>query len=174
LRRATRPVRGRVTGCGSAGRRRGARGRRPALAPLAAALALVSGLAAAGDLAEPSGPRAAVERFVAAFNALDWEAFRASFDDEASLFNPDVAGVGSLHRLDGRAEIERSFHAFFGAPSGPGIVPEHVRVQQFADTAVVTFEFRRPGSSFGRRTVVLHRTERGWRIVHLHASNAGS
>jgi len=134
-------------------------------------------VAATTDSQDVEAPQAAFERFIAAFNALDWSSFRACFADDASVFNPDIPQVVSLHRLDGRAAIERTFRAVFEATGGetdhpgPHIVPENVRVQRFNDTAIVTFEFKRPNASFGRRTVVLHQQGARWLIVHLHASN---
>jgi len=122
-------------------------------------------------------PQAAFARFIAAFNALDWSSFRACFADDASVFNPDIPHVASLHRLDGRAAIERTFRAVFEATGAeadhpsPHILPENVRVQRFSDTAIVTFEFNRPNGSFGRRTLVLHHRGARWLIVHIHASN---
>ena len=127
---------------------------------------------AGSELDGRESPRAAFDHFIAAFNALDWGAFRACFADDATVFNPDIPEVPSLHRLDGRVEFERTFQAVFGAKHSPGIVPENVRVQPFQDAAIITFEFRRPGNSFGRRTIVLHYEGKRWLIVHLHASNA--
>jgi len=124
------------------------------------------------------GAREAFDKFVSAFNALDWETFRRCFSDTASLFNPDIPDAVSLHRLDGRHDIERNFRAVFdsanaggGSPHGPNIHPEHVRLQQFADTAVITFEFKRSKHSVGRRTIVLNKQKDSWLIVHIHASN---
>ena len=117
------------------------------------------------------------DAFITAFNALDWESFRACFADDASLFNPDIPGAISLHRLDGRSEIERSFRVVFGSPpagsakSGPNIVPDNIRIQRFGETAILTFEFKRPNHSFGRRTIIMNRRSGDWRIVHIHASN---
>jgi len=136
-------------------------------------LALLSAPLEASAADATDDPRAAFEHFIAAFNALDWNAFRACFADDASVFNPDIPEVGTLHRLDGRADIERVFQGMFAPGSAsPHIVPEHLRIQRFGDTAVITFEFRRPGASFGRRTVVLNREQGRWLIVHIHASNA--
>jgi len=42
--------------------------------------------------------------------------------------------------------------------------------QAFDDVAVVTFHIR--DEDLSRRTLVLHRAERGWQIEHLHGSNA--
>jgi ketosteroid isomerase-like protein len=130
-----------------------------------------SGPVAAGDSKDLAEPRAAFEHFIAVFNALDWKSFQATFADDASVFNPDIPEVISLHRLDGRSEFERTFRAVFDSKLGPHIVPENVRVQRFGDTAIVTFEFERTTGSFGRRTVVLNHRRRGWLIVHIHASN---
>jgi len=128
--------------------------------------------AAPSDAAAADDPRPAFEHFIAAFNALDWNSFRASFADDASVFNPDIPEVVSLHRLDGRAEIERVFHAVFAAGSGgPHIVPQELRIQRFDGTAVITFEFTRGHGAFGRRTVVMTRDNGRWLIVHIHASN---
>jgi len=143
--------------------------------PLCCALLVMATSAAGAGAADPGdlqAPRAAFGHFIAVFNALDWAAFRACFADDASVFNPDIPEVVTLHRLDGREDIERVFQGMFApGSSGPHIVPEHLRIQRFADTAVITFEFRRPGASFGRRTVVLNREKSRWLIVHIHASN---
>jgi hypothetical protein len=123
-------------------------------------------------------PRATFDHFIAAFNALDWETFRHCFAESASVFNPDIPDVPSLHRMDGRSAIERSFRAVFDAAAagpagqrGPNIHPENVRQQQFGDTGIITFEFKRAGNSMGRRTVVFNRVKGSWLIVHIHASN---
>jgi hypothetical protein len=43
-------------------------------------------------------------------------------------------------------------------------------VQIYGDTAIATFHLDdRPGF-LNRRTIVLHRSRTGWKIVHLHAS----
>ena len=148
---------------------------------IVAAVLVASGIAGASwatDTSDADTPKVAFERFIAAFNALDWDSFRACFADDASVFNPDIPEVMSLHRLDGRNSIERTFRAVFDASAestgSPRIVPENLRIQQFNDTAVVTFEFRRSSASFGRRTLVLHHQGRAWLVVHIHASNANT
>jgi ketosteroid isomerase-like protein len=133
---------------------------------------------AASDSADTSAVQNAFDRFIAAFNTLDWQTFSACLADDVALFNPDIPEVSSLHRLDGRAAVEGAFRAVFQAgrtaagAGGPHIVPDKVRIQAYTDTAVVSFEFNRGAGSFGRRTVVFHRQDaRDWRIVHIHASN---
>jgi hypothetical protein len=122
-------------------------------------------------------PQAAFSNFIGAFNALDWPSFKGCLADSVSLFGPDIPGAISLHRLDGRSDVERSFRALFDAaasdspPRGPNIHPENVLFQQFSESATVTFEFRRSDNSFGRRTLVLARVGGLWKIVHIHASN---
>jgi hypothetical protein len=123
-------------------------------------------------------PRAAFDQFIAAFNTLDWEAFRRCFADSASLFNPDIPDAISLHRMDGRKDIERNFRAVFDAAGAgtddkrsPNIHPENVRLQQFGDTVIITFEFKRSEHSTGRRTIVFNQLKGSWLIVHIHASN---
>ncbi len=125
-----------------------------------------------------ASPQQTFQQFIAAFNALDWPVFHSCFADSVSLFNPEVSGAASLHRLDGRTEVERSYRGIFdvaaadSTPSrGPHIVPEHLQMQQFGDAAVLSFEFKRAAGSFGRRTIVMARQADGWRIVHIHASN---
>jgi ketosteroid isomerase-like protein len=119
------------------------------------------------------------KRFITAFNNLDWDTFRGALADDVTLFNPDIPEAPNLERLDGRHRVEESFKAVFGASrrqsSGPPylhIVPKNVRIQMLGKSAIVTFEFDRDGNSFGRRTLVFHRELRGWKIVHIHASNA--
>jgi hypothetical protein len=125
-----------------------------------------------------NGPRAAFDQFISAFNALDWDTFQRSFANTASLFNPDIPEAHCLHRLDGRENILRSFRAVFDAAQagstnahGPNIRPERVRLQQFVNAAIITFEFQRSEHSIGRRTIVFDRQGESWLIVHIHASN---
>ena len=125
-----------------------------------------------------TAPRAAFDQFIAAFNSLDWEAFRRCFADSASLFNPEIPEAVSLHRMDGRNDIERNFRAVFDAADAgtddkrsPNIRPENVRLQSFGDTVIITFEFKRSEHSTGRRTIVFNKLKGSWLIVHIHASN---
>jgi ketosteroid isomerase-like protein len=136
-------------------------------------LVLPGGLPVAAQAGEPV--ERAFTRFVEAFNTLDWETFQRSFAYDASVFNPQIPEVSVLTRLDGRESVEANFRNVFDAARRSGarlhIVPRNVRVQSLKDAAVVTFEFDRGSSSFGRRTLVFARQPDGWKIIHVHASN---
>jgi ketosteroid isomerase-like protein len=144
------------------------------------ALALVCVIGATVAAQESSQPdvERAFNRFIAAFNNLDWDSFRSALADDVTVFNPDIPEAPPLERLDGRQEVEEGFKQVFLASrkqsSGPPylhIVPRNVRIQMLGEAAIVTFEFERDSNSFGRRTLVFHRGPHGWKIVHIHASN---
>ena len=120
----------------------------------------------------------AFNHFIAAFNNLDWDAFRSALADDVTVFNPDIPEVPNLDRLDGRHQVAEDFKAVFAAlrkqSNGPPylhIVPKNVRIQMLGESAIVTFQIDREGNSFSRRTLVFHRDSRDWKIVHIHASN---
>jgi ketosteroid isomerase-like protein len=120
----------------------------------------------------------AFNRFITAFNNLDWEQFRSAFGDEVTVFNPDIPEVPSVGRLDGRQQVEEVFRSVFAAgrkqTSGPPylhIEPRRVQIQMLGEVAIVSFEFDREGGTMGRRTIIFHREGGTWKIVHIHASN---
>lgn len=126
--------------------------------------------------AEPE-VRDALARFVNAFDNLDWEAFRLAFDDNATVFYPRAFP----ERANGRAEFEKTFKIVFQqirgrktAPPYMDIQPKDMKVQMFGDCAIATFHLDdRPGF-LNRRTIVLTKTNAGWTIVHLHASEVST
>jgi ketosteroid isomerase-like protein len=111
--------------------------------------------------------------FIAAFDNLDWEKFRAAFADDATVFFPR----GRANRASGRAEVEAYFKMVFeqiraGRTHGPymNIEPRGLQITVLGNVALVTFHLDdRPGFT-NRRTLVLRKTGRGWEILHLHAS----
>jgi ketosteroid isomerase-like protein len=111
--------------------------------------------------------------FITAFDNLDWERFRSAFADDATVFYPREFA----DRANGRVEFERPFKRVFSQiraqkTSAPylDIQPRDLALDIIEDVAVVTFHLDdRPGF-VNRRTVILHRTPAGWKIVHLHAS----
>ncbi|HKD84614.1 MAG TPA: nuclear transport factor 2 family protein [Terriglobales bacterium] len=123
--------------------------------------------------APDDGLQQALTDFIRAFDNLDWDRFRASFADDATVFYPR----SFPERADGRAEYEKTFKVFFerirdGKSSPPymDIQPKELKIQRLNDVAIVTFQLEdRPGM-LNRRTLVWQRTASGWKIVHLHAS----
>ncbi len=128
----------------------------------------------------PSDPDAAaleatIAAFLDAFNALDWERFRALFADDATVFHPRLRA----ERATTAAEVEEAWQSAFDgirtrsgrtAPPYQDLQPRDPHIQWLGDVAVLTFHLSAPGR-LGRRTLVWRRTADGWRIAHLHASN---
>jgi len=117
--------------------------------------------------------RQALARFIRAFDDLDWENFRLSFDDNATVFYPRAMP----ERANGRAEFEKAFKTVFqqirGAKTAApymDIQPRDLSLQLFGDVAIATFHLDDKPGFLNRRTIVLSKTEKGWKIVHLHAS----
>jgi len=117
--------------------------------------------------------RSALVQFIRAFENLDWEGFRQSFAEDATVFYPRAFP----QRANGRAEFEKTFRIVFEqirgnqtAPPYLHIEPRDLSIQMLGETAIATFHLNdRPGF-LNRRTLVLHKTPAGWKIVHLHAS----
>lgn len=130
-------------------------------------------LPAYGQPASETEVRATLNNFIQAFDNLEWDAFRMAFDDNATVFYPRAFP----QRANGRAEYEQTLKKVFeqirGNKTKPpymDIQPRELKIQMFRDVAIVTFHLDdRPGF-LNRRTIVLHKTPAGWKIVHLHAS----
>jgi ketosteroid isomerase-like protein len=111
--------------------------------------------------------------FIQAFDNLDWDSFRASFADDATVFYPREFP----YLAAGRQEFEQTFQRVFeriraGRTRGPymDIQPKGLKLQIAGDVAIATFHLDdRPGF-LNRRTVVLQKQSSGWKIIHLHAS----
>ena len=117
--------------------------------------------------------REALAKFIDAFENLDWEKFRLAFDDNATVFYPRAFP----ERANGRSEFEKTFNVVFeqirsqktAAPYHK-IEPRDLKIQVYGDMAIVTFHLDDRAGFLNRRTMILHRTNAGWKIVHLHAS----
>lgn len=138
----------------------------------------------AGTVTSTSDPkqevRLTLDRFITAFNNLEWNDFSAALADDITVFNPDIPEAPSIDRLDGREKVEAGFRSVFAASrkgvTGPPylhIQPRNVAIQLEGSVAVVTFEFDREQNSVGRRTIVFRHQAGGWKIIHIHASNTG-
>ena len=116
-----------------------------------------------------------MQAFLAAFAALDWEPFRRSFADDATVFFPLT---DHPQRAEGRDEIERLFRGVFeraraDSPNGPpylALQPHDLSIRYMGEGAYVTFHLHDPGV-LCRRTLILQHGTEGWKIAHLHASN---
>lgn len=141
---------------------------------------LLSGYAPSWASAQPADDvEAAVREFVAALGDADMPRFLACFADDAVVFHPPSPPPRTFPtRVQGLPEIERTFRVVFdqmrarsgrSAPPYQDIRPQDAVIQRFDAVAVVTFHLGTDAAR-GRRTLVLHRTAAGWRVVHLHAS----
>jgi len=118
----------------------------------------------------------ALNRFLHAFENLDWAPFRAAFSDSATVFHP---APEMAERVSGRRAIDSTFRAVFadirahasGGPPYQRLTPVDLRIQPLQPGLVlVTFQLRN-AERLGRRTVIFGHEDAGWRILHLHASN---
>lgn len=131
----------------------------------------------AAAAADSASAHRAAEGFLAAFDSLQWEQFRAYLADDVTMFFP-FAQVPT--RADGRQAVEAVFSRFFeaqreartrdGRPMVQGIAPRDLRVQMAgSDVAVVSFHLGAENPA--RRSVVFRRTSGDqWKVVHWHAS----
>jgi ketosteroid isomerase-like protein len=128
--------------------------------------------------ADSAGAHRAAVGFLAAFDSLQWEPFRAYFADDVTMFFPFA---DTPRRADGRDSVEARFRRFFDAgraawtrsgragPPRMGITPRDLRVQVIGDVAIVSFHLGTTTPS--RRSIVLARRTPGeWKVVHWHAS----
>src|SRR5689334_18306210 len=69
--------------------------------------------------------RDVLAHFIRAFDNLDWDAFRSSFADDATVFYP--RGVPS--RANGRAEFEKNFKVVFEQIRGTQTNPPYMDIQ---------------------------------------------
>jgi ketosteroid isomerase-like protein len=149
---------------------------RSALALILLSTASIVCYAGPADSAEAE-VRKTLSDFIQAFDNLDWDHFRASFADDATVFYPREFP----NRANGRPEYERTFQKVFdriraGRTQGPymDIQPRDLRLQIAGTTAIVTFHLDdRPGF-LNRRTIVLQKQPSGWKIIHLHASEVAA
>jgi len=115
-------------------------------------------------------PRAAMSGFMDALNTLDTDRMATYFADDITAFVPVAQG----ERADGKAAVVEIFRKYVEATkktiSRTNIVPEDLRVDQYGDVAIVTFNVRNP-AAISRRTFVFHRERGKWLITHFHASN---
>lgn len=125
---------------------------------------------------EPRDACAFFTTFVSAFNRRDWPAFQATLDPDVSVI---FDRPGPPARQDGHASVEAVFHLIFpdapvaGSAPPSQIRPLNLRTQDYGDVVVLSFQLAAP-DAIGRRTLVLHRTAVGWKVVHIHGSSSSA
>jgi ketosteroid isomerase-like protein len=134
--------------------------------------ALLSVALVAAPLPEPPAPEATASAFIDAFRAMDEARFDRFFAPDVTMFFPD--GPFPKERVEGRVAVLAAFHSFFKRVKERGrttlnIAPLDLRVDGYADVAVVTFRLDN-AESVGRRSVILRKVAGEWRIAHFHAS----
>ena len=117
-----------------------------------------------------------LNKFVKAFENLDFDQFQSFFAENVTVFFPPSAMVSG--RIDGKEKSMAVFKAFFqrvkekkSSPPYLDIEPEKMKIDLYGDVAVVTFELNDPGA-LSRRTIIMRKTNGQYLIIHLHASKA--
>lgn len=125
------------------------------------------------NLPDLQAVKKASEDFILAFNNLDWEKFRYSFSDEATVFFPFRQ---IPRRASGRTEVEMFFKKIFdelkkrkSEPPYQNIIPKDTEIQMLGKVAILTFHLG-GNDSLGRRTLVFNKQKGKWLIIHMHAS----
>ncbi|MGZ8455158.1 MAG: nuclear transport factor 2 family protein [Gemmatirosa sp.] len=132
-----------------------------------------------GSAADSVGAYAAAQRFLAAFDSLQFDAFRGYFADDMTMFFPFPQFPA---RVDGRAGVEDIFGKFMtaqrearakaGRPMVQGITARDPKVQMAGpDVAIVSVHLGAEATP-ARRSVVFRKDPGGWKVVHWHASSA--
>ena len=149
---------------------------------LALSLALTAAPAVALGDDDSVSAEAALMAFLRSFAACDLPTMEAAFAPDATSFDALTASTGepappraSLKRAPGMPERMRQIALTLPKerPGPPYHRPDLIQdllVQVVGDMALCTFHFDNP-ERLGRRTIVLVRRERQWRILHIHASN---
>ena len=112
--------------------------------------------------------------FVTAFNNFNWTAFRESFTDDATIFYPFW---NQAKRVKGRQEIETTWLTIFPEFIDSAntrklqISPKDIDIKLYRQTAIVTFHLGDGVNSLSRRTLIMVKRKRDWKIAHLHASS---
>jgi ketosteroid isomerase-like protein len=115
-----------------------------------------------------------VNNFVTAFNNFNWAAFRESFTDDATIFYPFWK---QARRIQGRREIETAWLTIFPEFGDTNntrklqISPKDINIQLYRQTVIVTFHLGDGVTTLSRRTLLMVKKKRSWKIAHLHASS---
>jgi ketosteroid isomerase-like protein len=126
---------------------------------------------------ETTAVQDALTTFLRAFDNLDWPAFRACFASDVTMFHPAAPNV---KRVDTPEEFEKAWLGVFArikktsgrnSPPYMNLQPKDLKIQLLSQQiALVTFHLLE-GHTVSRRTILLRKSDDGWKIVHIHASN---
>jgi hypothetical protein len=146
--------------------------------------ALLAALPVSSQNSSEAEVRGVINGFLAAFQDLNWPAFRKCWADHPIIFHPSAGIYPPGSRIDDPETFDAVWKTFFettrksaarrgvATPPFMKLSPEDLRIDfPSPAVAVVTFHLRSSTSSIGRRMFVLARTALGWKITHLHASN---
>jgi ketosteroid isomerase-like protein len=119
-----------------------------------------------------------IREFLTALNNLDWPAFRKCWIESPIVYHPSIP-----HRIDEPKAFDESWQVTFasvrkqaeahGVMQAPFMTlqPQDLRIDVLnPEIAMATFHIG-GAATVGRRTVVLVKTDGGWKMAHLHASN---
>ncbi len=115
-----------------------------------------------------------VNNFVTAFNNFNWNSFRKSFTDDATIFYPYWS---EARRIQGRQDIEKAWLTIFpefvdvNNTRKLQITPKDIHLQLHQENAIVSFHLGDGINSLSRRTLLLIKEKGSWKIAHLHASS---
>ncbi len=115
-----------------------------------------------------------VNDFVTAFNHFNWDSFRKSFTDDATIFFPYWS---EARRIQGRQDIEKAWLTIFpefvdvNNTRKLQITPKDIHLQLYQQNAIVSFHLGDGINSLSRRTLLMLNEKGNWKIAHLHASS---
>ena len=143
---------------------------------LMASFSLAACQAPAVDVAQDeSAVRQQLEMYVKSVNAAD-----DAIASEVYAQSPNIVVVTPLGRYQGWESVRDELYVKFlqGAFMKRDLRPSNVSVQIMGDSAWLAYDWEfagtlangQPTASKGWETQVYERTDRGWRIVHLHYS----
>ncbi len=167
---------------------------RPLMLPLLLSLGVLASCATEGGAQPPSraaaptargsavdsgGVHAAAVGFLAAFDSLQFDAFRDYFAEDMTMFFPFPQFPA---RANGKAEVEDVFGNFMtaqrearakaGRPMVQGVAPRDLRIQMAGPGAAVVSFHLGADTTPSRRSVVFRKDPGGWKVMHWHASSA--
>ncbi len=122
----------------------------------------------------PAEPLDCWTRFLVALGASDPAGIEAVISEDASMF---LLAANGREAVRGRVAIVARFSRMFelirdsGAPA-PRFVVEDFQVVELGPDYRLADSLVRAGEELGRRSLVFRREAGGWRILHMHASNA--